>query len=154
MYLQNANLLIILSGFYTVRTKFLNSTYLCTCVRTCAVDAVGMGAMSRLFRTPCCAIRWRRAVQSHLSLPVTFHMSCCSTPEKDCLNEIIRVDWMSWQSCVCRYGFESGKMCEWMSERMKEQMKTLWYSTVHYSTLQCSTVQYSTVHYITLQFST
>ena len=60
-------------------------------VRTCAVDAVGMGAMSRLFLTPYCAILLRRLVQSHLSLPVTFHISCCNTPE-NVFDEMIRVE--------------------------------------------------------------
>ncbi|TNN41158.1 hypothetical protein EYF80_048673 [Liparis tanakae] len=49
-------------------------------LRIWAVEAVGMGASSRLFLTPCAAIFSFSAAQSHRSLGVLPHMSYCRTP--------------------------------------------------------------------------
>ena len=48
--------------------------------RTCAVDAVGMGATSSELYKPWRAMRARSAGQSHLADGVTPHRSGCSTP--------------------------------------------------------------------------
>jgi len=48
--------------------------------RICEVEAVGIGAISRLLRTPCLAILERRPAQSQRSVGVTFHMSNCRMP--------------------------------------------------------------------------